>query len=129
MHPGEDELRRAFVRWWTLGNELWWILNGIKKTSSLADALGEPADSPLRIFDPDVGGRVDGRLNFDEMAAAMYQRRLFKTEKGYIGLGGGVIEVGDSVGIFKGGKLPLLVRPSGEGDKWLLLGASYVHGS
>lgn len=128
MYPGEDELRRAFVRWWNMGNKLWWTLNGIKKTSSISDALGEPADSPLRIFDPDVGERGDGRIQFHEVAAVVYQRRLFKTEKGYIGLGGGVIEVGDSVGIFKGGKLPLLVRPSGKNDKWLLVGVSYVHG-
>ena len=53
-------------------------------------------------------------------------RRMFKTRDGYIGLGPSGMEEGDRIALFKGGKMPLVVRPVGEDLE--LVGDCYVHG-
>jgi len=53
-------------------------------------------------------------------------RRMFKTRDGYIGLGPSGMKEGDRIALFKGGKLPLVVRPVGEDLE--LVGDCYVHG-
>jgi hypothetical protein len=53
-------------------------------------------------------------------------RRMIKTEKGYIGLAPRLAQVGDQIGLFKGGKMPLILRP--HGSNWQLIGDSYIHG-
>lgn len=53
-------------------------------------------------------------------------RRFIKTEGGYLGLTTRFAEVSDYVGLFKGGRMPLLVRKKGE--DWRLMGDAYIHG-
>lgn len=53
-------------------------------------------------------------------------RRLFVTEKGYIGLGPRSLEVGDSVVLFSGGRFPFVVRRYGE--EFMVVGETYTHG-
>jgi hypothetical protein len=53
-------------------------------------------------------------------------RRMCKTSYGMIGLAPKLAKVGDYVALFEGGKVPLVVRPSG--DAWELVGDCYVHG-
>jgi hypothetical protein len=54
-------------------------------------------------------------------------RRIFRTYKGYIGLGPERVAPGDSVALFEGGRLPLVIRPS-RGGKWTIIGDCYTHG-
>ena len=54
-------------------------------------------------------------------------RRLFVTEKGYIGLGAKSVQTGDKVFVFPGGLVPFVLRTSIEGD-YHLVGEAYVHG-
>lgn len=54
-------------------------------------------------------------------------RRIFRTQKGCIGLAPDHIQIGDRIGIFRGGNLSLVIRPSD--DTWELIGDSYVHGT
>ena len=63
---------------------------------------------------------------FPAMATAVGNRRLIRTDKGFIGLGPGLCEPLDHIAICKGGKLPLVLRPKGE--DWELIGDCYVHG-
>jgi hypothetical protein len=56
------------------------------------------------------------------------QRRLFRTSQGYMGLGPDNVAVGDEVALFKGGRLPLVVRKAAVKGAWQVLGDSYVHG-
>jgi hypothetical protein len=70
-----------------------------------------------------------------ETAAAFAGRipnaRVCMTEKGYLGLVCGDVQVGDRVGVFQGGAVPFTLRPSNQ-DKavntWTLVGECYIHG-
>ncbi|KPM36393.1 hypothetical protein AK830_g10166 [Neonectria ditissima] len=55
-------------------------------------------------------------------------RRLFRTRRGYLGLGTENIAPGDKVCVFLGGNVPLIIRPRPQGDGFELVGDAYVHG-
>jgi hypothetical protein len=55
-----------------------------------------------------------------------YKRRFFTTQSGYMGNGPMALQKEDVVCIFKGGKVPFVLRP--EGDQYILIGEAYVHG-
>ena len=54
-------------------------------------------------------------------------RRLVRTKKGHLALVTSRAVKGDSIGIFQGGKTPLVMRPTSTGN-WCMLGDGYVHG-
>jgi hypothetical protein len=54
-------------------------------------------------------------------------RRLFRTEKGYLGMGSVSTEVGDQVWVLEGANVPFVLRPVGDG-RYRLIGAAYFHG-
>ena len=54
-------------------------------------------------------------------------RRLIKTRRGYIGLAGQSVRVGDTIVICTGGKLPLVLRNKGNGVSELVTDC-YIHG-
>lgn len=54
-------------------------------------------------------------------------RRVVRTRKGHLGLVVPGARVGDSIGIFQGGKTPLIMRATGVGT-WKILGDGYIHG-
>ena len=54
-------------------------------------------------------------------------RRVARTGKGHLALVASEAPVGDSIGVSKGGKVPLIIRPVGV-NSWELLGDAYVHG-
>lgn len=53
-------------------------------------------------------------------------RKYFRSRTGYIGLVPDATQEGDKICVFFGGDTPSVIRPSG--DKYLLIGACYVHG-
>jgi len=53
-------------------------------------------------------------------------RRIIRTENGYVGIAPHFAEKGDWIALFKGGKVPLVIRR--EGLNWRLVGDAYVHG-
>jgi hypothetical protein len=57
---------------------------------------------------------------------ALY-RRMARTERGYLCLVPAETKAGDFIGLFKGGKVPLVITPTKDGF-WKLIGESYVHG-
>jgi hypothetical protein len=63
---------------------------------------------------------------FQVMANSMGNRRMVRTEKGFIGLGPRLCQPLDCIAICKGGKLPLVLRP--KGNCWELIGECYIHG-
>jgi hypothetical protein len=65
-------------------------------------------------------------VTFSKKLETTLDRRLFKTTKGYIGIGPCSLQKGDGVALFKGGMVPLVIRSLG--DKWELVGDCYVHG-
>jgi len=57
--------------------------------------------------------------------ADSYRRRIFVTERGYIGLGKPLEEVGDVICLLYGSGAPAILRP--QGNHYLLVGDCYVH--
>ena len=55
-----------------------------------------------------------------------YHRRSARTSKGYYCLVPSSARVGDLIGVFQGGEVPLVIR--GYGEDWKLVGESYFHG-
>jgi hypothetical protein len=66
------------------------------------------------------------RIGFPPESRLSNHRRMIRTTKGYIALGPRFAKPGDWIGVFKGGKWPLVIRK--EGDHWVIVGESYVHG-
>ena len=64
---------------------------------------------------------------FNALMGNLANRRLIRTARGYIGLAGETVQVGDSILICSGGKLPLVARPSEQGHM-KLQGDCYIHG-
>ena len=54
-------------------------------------------------------------------------RKLARTQKSHLALVVAGAREGDSIGIFQGGKTPLIIRATGSGT-WHILGDAYVHG-
>jgi Heterokaryon incompatibility protein (HET) len=54
-------------------------------------------------------------------------RRIARTSKGHLALVAPETRVGDAIGLFRGGKTPLILRPKGA-EGWELVGDAYVHG-
>ena len=62
-----------------------------------------------------------------DLIARTVGRRIFVTERGYVGLAPEMTELGCCVAIVKGGKFPLILKPR-EHTKWELIGDCYVQG-
>ncbi|CAJ2502190.1 Uu.00g095840.m01.CDS01 [Anthostomella pinea] len=65
-------------------------------------------------------------LYFRIHMSSLADRRVFRTERGYIGLAAALAEAGEEVVVVKGGNVPLVLRPKGEA--WTLQGDYYVRG-
>lgn len=63
---------------------------------------------------------------FQNWTGITWHRRIVRTEKEYIGLVPRSTQVGDYIAVFKGGRVPLVIRQ--RGLKWQLIGDCYVHG-
>jgi hypothetical protein len=68
----------------------------------------------------------DGDGLFLTLMRPAFNSRFAITEMGYFALVPSATKIGDQVGLFKGGKVPLIFRQ--EGSQWSLVGESYVHG-
>ncbi|KAH0543166.1 hypothetical protein FGG08_002511 [Glutinoglossum americanum] len=71
-------------------------------------------------------GLVSPVGHFRRAVTPAIHRRVFWTEKGFVGLGPSFMQPNDTVGVFHGGRLPLVLRPRGR--EWKLIGDAYVHG-
>jgi hypothetical protein len=68
----------------------------------------------------------EGEKRFRARLGSVQSRRMIRTQMGYIGLAPRRTQVGDSIALFEGGRVPLVIRPYG--TSWQLIGESYVHG-
>ncbi|EXM04410.1 heterokaryon incompatibility protein-domain-containing protein [Fusarium oxysporum II5] len=85
---------------------------------------------PVFWFIPFPGQLIDSLLPalqvFPKLASLIVRRRVIRTDQGLIGLAPAQTLPGDIIALCRGGKLPLILRPSGEG--WQLVGDAYIHG-
>ncbi|KAH9217083.1 heterokaryon incompatibility protein-domain-containing protein [Leptodontidium sp. 2 PMI_412] len=72
-------------------------------------------------------GIPNPEMGFRTLTSQMINRRIAKTEKGYIGLIPRLAEEDDYVVLLKGGKFQIVLRLKGEGV-WEFIGDSYMHG-
>lgn len=85
----------------------------------------------MQLYSTNISDLLLGRRDLShklggERRSAVQGRRFMRTSEGMIGLAPGVAAVGDCVGVFEGGMVPLVLRLRGE--NWELLGDCYVHG-
>ena len=57
-----------------------------------------------------------------------YDRRLFITSNGILGLGPQSLNCGDEIWLFRGARTPFVLRPSPSGDTYSIVGEVYLHG-
>jgi hypothetical protein len=70
---------------------------------------------------------VDDRVYATATETTLY-RRLARTKKGYLAVVPSQTIVGDHIALYKGGKMPFVVRLGQEEGKRELIGSGYVHG-
>lgn len=99
------------------------------------DAAGSPCPPGLysesRPFLPEMAAAdVDALVAHFRTMVGGYTvgRRLFRTRKGYLGLGSHEPQSGDLVCIFFGGAVPFLLRRRDGGSGYELVGDAHVHG-
>ncbi|CAF9940353.1 MAG: hypothetical protein HETSPECPRED_002390 [Heterodermia speciosa] len=90
------------------------IVNGLESRKSARHGLLRQSDGRISNEMPDLIARTVGR-------------RMFVTERGYLGLAPELTELGCRVAVGKGGKFPLILKPK-EHERWELIGDCYVHG-
>jgi hypothetical protein len=107
-----------------------------------ADVGVEDNDEPYRGNATYLMEATDGSciFNFQEpmVTATTSRRRLFRTSRGYLGIGPEDTQNGDRICILTGGQMPLVMRPKEDviifrnsflrNFHWTLIGESYVHG-
>ena len=120
---------------------------GINRNAELvAGPLAQAFDEHRLMAEDDVSAKARGLRNSDA-AMSHYtsqsrvpfrvdwmitagNRSLFRTDRGYLGLGPRTVKVGDRVGILKGAQVPYIFRHSERDAETILdlVGESYVHG-
>ena len=109
----EEELKNAFAAFWVEYCRL-------DRAASLEDMRLDSTISSVR----KVKEAAKLARPFYEMAYLVcYNRRVFRTYKGYLGVGPGVLQQGDVVSILPY-KLPFVLRPTG--DYYRFIGECYV---
>ena len=95
--------------------QMWW--------TSISLQNGCTLDPDGQCSHDDNGGNIK---RFLVAASDCWDRRLFMTETGFIGLGPEVLRVGDRVCVLAGGPVPYILREGHE--HYLFIGESYVYG-
>lgn len=131
----EHDMRADFIQIRDLAKlkgRLEWVgFHGVKSMGGVRKYLGDLA---LMLF-----GGMSNRDNRDrlwrrgpynypghDLRSCVVNRRFMRTKGGYIGLVSDLASAGDSVGVFEGAKVPLVLRS--KGSDWELIGDGYVHG-
>jgi hypothetical protein len=73
-----------------------------------------------------IPATLDGDNTFGAMIRPAFNRRLARSEKGLLALVPQLTMTGDSIGLLKGGSVPLILRA--RSTRWELVGDTYVHG-
>ena len=119
---------KAWSRYLFLHPRLLWPFPHFAKAAifSLLIALGMLRTSfALCCFLP-FYGRNRRQEAFSNMCTGVSGRVIIRTGQGYTGLAPQDTKEGDSVFLLKGGKLPFILRESGE--NWRIVGDCYIHG-
>ncbi|KAH8587069.1 hypothetical protein B0O99DRAFT_642690 [Bisporella sp. PMI_857] len=137
-HGDEQQTKAAFEKWYKPFRDL----------RSVTDYTGDRIEE-IRNSDSGTAYKVAagvgwfGKMMYKSMKFGMsmlnnrnrtppskilaFHRTLFRTERDYVGISSRWVKEGDSVALFQGGKLPLVIREAEDG-KWQIVGDAYIHG-
>lgn len=139
--------RRCSRRYVRKGTKQW--INPAGPPHSIADSTfrvpvgskpGLKTPSPHRLPVQETGPDGEEKLTYVAVdfavTSATMNRRLFFTEKGYMGLGPARMKAGDVAYVFAGGHMPFIIRSAnervvpgvGRRDCYELVGDCYIHG-
>ncbi len=93
-----------------------------------SDLSNEDSESSTKEYPTDMEGDNEGHQDFERLIRVFtLARRVFRTDRGYLGNGPVAQEIGDQVWILAGAKVPFILRPLNSG-RWKVIGDVYVHG-
>jgi len=73
-------------------------------------------------------GHLDS--NFSVVFGFIFKhRRIFLTERGFLGIGPSILRPGDRVALVSGACIPLILRGPLSQERWQLVGECYIHGA
>ena len=80
------------------------------------------------VFEEKLGERRETANRYRASMATVNAMRPFLTPRGYLGLGATLSRVGDLIVIFKGSRIPYVIRPLGEDRQFQFIGEAFCHG-
>jgi hypothetical protein len=110
LQPMLQEFLAGFAAWKVANFEL------------LNTAYKQP---PPGLLQEAAGGNL---TSFESLIGSVsFGRRLFCTGMGYLGLGPKAMRTGDFLCVLFGGRVPVILRPTGNPSSYLMVGEAYVH--
>jgi hypothetical protein len=91
----------------------------------LREEVPTPESAIATLTPAAVGGKAE--LFWPDAAQQAHSRRICFTDDGYLGLGPGIMEVGDIICILFGGRTPFVLRPI-ESGRYYMIGECFVPG-
>lgn len=97
------------------------------RDSALGGAVLDP-DDPFLQLEKEIQMMRASEMDFaNTLGHTAQSRRIFRTEKGYLGLGPASVQGGEEVWLFQGATVPFILRGRID-EAYTLMGESYVHG-
>ncbi|TVY53017.1 Heterokaryon incompatibility protein 6,OR allele [Lachnellula cervina] len=137
-HDDEQHSKAAFEKWYQpfrdlrsnsnyAANRIEEIRNSDASTAyKIAASVGWLGKMTYKGMKFGMGLRMN-RNKIPPSKILAFHRALFRTGRGFVGISSRHVRVGDAVALFRGGKMPLVIRET-EGGTWHVVGDSYVHG-
>ncbi|KAF7538301.1 hypothetical protein G7054_g3115 [Neopestalotiopsis clavispora] len=130
----KDHALKRRVRHW-FHQKIWDLRHRDAPHASLSVLLARVADDENvkewlptleEVMTPDEPSRDEEFEKYVKFA--FFKRRIYYTASGSFGIGPASLRSGDQVYIFKGGRVPFVLRQNDDGETYTLLGTTYVHG-
>src|SRR5271156_2955731 len=77
-----------------------------------------------------VGNQIERKVNAYESAfvTRMFDRRLYRSSRGFLGLGPRSTQEGDQIWLVRSAHVPFVLRQKPNDDAFTLIGETYLHG-
>jgi hypothetical protein len=128
LSGGYDAAKAGFVQWDEVIRAKFLKLSTSKYLKWTNTVLALPSLIKMATEIAKSGFSAGPIMAFRSDMTVATNRRMFRTEEGHIGLAPASAKKGDCIAIFKGVKVPLVLRPAAGSSKWNLVGDCYIHG-
>lgn len=137
-HGDEQRTRGVFEKWYSIyqetqnlaqyGDRRWKEIEASESAKSLkmVAKAGVVAKAMCKGFK--MSWNMAFTMNKIPQAKLLaFHRTFLKTERGFVGISSPDVQEGDSIALFQGGKMPLVIREYEEGH-WRIMADAYIHG-